>query len=174
MTPRRRLILNLLTGLRPLLAQDIQAPALPHRLVPDWAQLPVGWNLGECTGVACDRDDNVWVFNRGPHPVIQLDRNGRFLRAWPEVPVKSAHGLRVDPQGDIWAIDGAGNLVLKFSPEGRVKMVLGNVAGRLAGNNDELYAFHRPTAVAFDPDGKFYVADGYENPRIVKYNRDGD
>jgi len=151
-----------------------QGPALPHKLVENWAQLPAGWNFGECTGVACDRDDNVWIFNRGPHPVIQLDRNGKFLRSWPEVPVKSAHGMRVDGQGDVWAIDVAGHMVLKFSLDGRVKMVLGNVGAVAAKNNDERYAFNRPTSVAFDDAGNFYVSDGYENARVVKYSKDGD
>jgi DNA-binding beta-propeller fold protein YncE len=151
-----------------------QGPALPHKLVDGWAKLPPGYNLGECTGVSCDRDDNVWIFNRGPHPVIQLDRDGKFLRAWPEVPVKSAHGLRVDASGDIWGIDVAGHMVLKFSVDGRVRMVLGNVGGQPAADNNQPYAYNRPTSVAFDEKGNFYVSDGYENSRVIKYNKDGD
>lgn len=149
-------------------------PPLPMKLVESWAQLPAGWNLGECTGVTCDRDDNVWIFNRGPHPVIQLDRNGKFLKAWSEVPIKSAHGLRVDPQGDVWGIDVLGHMVIKFSLDGRVKLVLGNVGNRPAENNDEKYAFNRPTSVTFDTEGNFYVSDGYENSRVVKYSKEGD
>jgi DNA-binding beta-propeller fold protein YncE len=65
-------------------------------------------------------------------------------------------------------------MVLKFSLDGRVKMVIGNVGARPSATNDEEYAFNRPTAVAFDRDGNFYVSDGYENARVIKYNRDGD
>ncbi|MEZ5395462.1 MAG: hypothetical protein R2724_21955 [Bryobacterales bacterium] len=64
-----------------------KVPKLPLKLVKDWAQLPRGWNFGETASVAVDAQDNVWVFNRGPHPVIQFDRSGRFLRAWEEVPM---------------------------------------------------------------------------------------
>ena len=70
--------------------------------------------------MAVDKDDNVWVFNRGAHPVIESDRNGKFLRAWNEVPVKSSHGIRVGPDGNIWAVDVAGHTLFEFTPEGRV------------------------------------------------------
>src|SRR5262245_38664449 len=90
-------------------------PALPHKPVVDWAKLPAGWNLGETSGVDVDADDNVWVFNRGKHPVIQFDRSGRFLQAWDEVPVVSSHGIKVGPGGLIWAVDVAGHRLFTFN-----------------------------------------------------------
>ncbi len=119
-------------------------PPLPYHYVEGWAKLPAGWNLGECSGVAVDKKDNVWVFNRGPHPVIQFDRDGKMLQAWNEVPVKSSHGIRVDPDGNVWLIDVAGHKVLKMSPQGRVLMVLGGV-GDAAGTQTSKDAFNRPT-----------------------------
>jgi hypothetical protein len=47
------------------------------------AQLPPGWNFGEVAAVDVDRNDHVWVFSDGPHPVIEPDRCGKFLQAWP-------------------------------------------------------------------------------------------
>ena len=32
-------------------------PPLPNTPVPDWAQLPKGWNLGETSGGDVDKDD---------------------------------------------------------------------------------------------------------------------
>jgi len=147
-------------------------PELPYRLAPNWPQLPSGWNFGECSGVAVDKDDNVWVFNRGAHPVIQFDRNGKTLRAWIDVPVKTAHGIRVDPEGYVWLVDVGAHKVLKFTPDGRLTMVIGGV-GDQAGNNDSPDLFNRPTNVAFAPSGDFLVSDGYGNSRVVKYSRDG-
>ena len=148
-------------------------PALPYHAVEDWAKLPAGWNLGECSGVAVDKSDNVWVFNRGPHPVIQFDKSGKMLRAWNEVPVKSSHGIRVDAAGNIWLVDVAGHKVLKMSPEGRVLMAIGAV-GDAPGTQDTKDAFNRPTNVAFGKDGTFFISDGYVNARVVKYSKDGD
>jgi DNA-binding beta-propeller fold protein YncE len=148
-------------------------PELPHKLVADWAKLPPGWNFGECTGVDIDRENNVWVFNRGPHPVIQFDKGGRLLRAWDEVPVTSAHGLQVDPEGNVWVTDVGGHAVMKFSPEGRLLMVITN-AGKSPGDNDAKYAFNRPAGLAFRPDGGFYVADGYGNSRVAQFSKNGE
>ncbi|MDQ6676935.1 MAG: peptidyl-alpha-hydroxyglycine alpha-amidating lyase family protein [Acidobacteriota bacterium] len=154
-------------------AESSKIPALPYHAVENWAKLPAGWNLGECSGVAVDRNDNVWVFNRGPHPVIEFDRTGKMLQAWSEVPVKSAHGIRVDPQGNIWLIDVAGHKVLKMSAQGRVLMVIGGV-GDAPGDQTSKDAFNRPTNVAFAANGDFFVSDGYVNSRVVKFNRDGE
>jgi DNA-binding beta-propeller fold protein YncE len=148
-------------------------PALNYHSVEGWAKLPAGWNLGECSGVTVDQDDNVWVFNRGPHPVIQFDKSGRMLRAWTEVPVKSSHGIRVDSEGNLWLIDVAGHKLLKMSPEGRVLMVIGGV-GDAPGDQNSKDAFNRPTNIAFAKNGAFFVSDGYVNSRVVKFSKDGD
>lgn len=136
--------------------------------------MPKGYNFGECSGVDVDKNGNVWVFNRGHWPVIEFDRSGRLLQAWPQeaFPVKSAHGLRIGPDGSIWCVDVEGHVVFKMSPEGRVLMVLGNRQGS-PGNNDAEDGFNRPTNVAFRANGNFYVSDGYVNSRIVEFTPDG-
>ena len=154
------------------LAQLKSGPPLPYQAVKDWAQLPAGWNLGETSGVSVDKDDNVWVFNRGPHPVIQFDKDGTFLRAWTEVPITASHGIKVAPNGNIWLVDVKGHQIMEFTPEGRIRMVLGNV-GKQPGTNETPYAFNEPTAVSFFPNGDFLITDGYKNSRVAKYNRDG-
>jgi len=116
-------LLLLLALMSPCFAELKSGPPLPYHPVPNWAQLPAGWNFGECAGVDVDRDDNVWVFNRGPHPVIQFDKNGKMLQAWNEVPVESAHGIQVDADGNIWTTDVKAHRVLKSTPRGRVLMM---------------------------------------------------
>ncbi|MBV9367559.1 MAG: hypothetical protein JOY89_25245, partial [Solirubrobacterales bacterium] len=61
--------------------------------VLDWAKLPPGWRFKEIGAVGVDRDDNVYVFNRGEHPMIVFDREGNFLRSWGEGLFPRAHGL---------------------------------------------------------------------------------
>ena len=55
-----------------------------YRVVAEWAKLPDGWSFKEVGGVGVDRHDNVYVFNRGEHPMIIFDREGNFLRSWGE------------------------------------------------------------------------------------------
>jgi hypothetical protein len=77
-------VVTMLAAAFPALAELQTGPALPYHVVRDWAQLPAGWNFGEVSAVDVDKNDNVWVFNRGPHPVIQFDRLGKMLQPWPE------------------------------------------------------------------------------------------
>ncbi|HTC36347.1 MAG TPA: hypothetical protein VK724_23405 [Bryobacteraceae bacterium] len=65
------------------------------------------------SGVDVDNRDNVWVLNRGPHPVIEFDKSGKMLQAWPEVPVKTTHGIRLDGDGNIWAVDVEAHRLMK-------------------------------------------------------------
>ena len=54
-----------------------------YEVAEDWAKLPDGWVLdADVAGVGIDKDDNVYAFNRGAHPMIVFDRNGNFLRSW--------------------------------------------------------------------------------------------
>ena len=55
-----------------------------YRVNADWAKLPDGWSFKEVGGVGVDGNDNVYVFNRGEHPMMVFDRAGKFLRSWGE------------------------------------------------------------------------------------------
>jgi len=90
--------------------------------------------------------------------------------------------VRVDKDDNIWTVDEGTNLVTKFSPDGKVLMVLGRrppaVDGPVvfpAGPNQpsQKYIFCRPTDVGFDPQGNIFVSDGYCNNRVVKYDKNG-
>lgn len=169
---RLEIVALLVTAALPA-AELKSGPALPHHVVPDWAQLPRGWNFGECSGIAIDKDDNVWVFNRGAHPVLEFDKSGKLLQAWTEVPVTAAHGLRVDRDGNIWTVDVAAHRVMKFTPGGHLLMMIGQVGGG-PGTNETPDGFNRPTNLAFAPNGDFFVSDGYVNSRVVRFNKDGE
>jgi sugar lactone lactonase YvrE len=162
----------LIAAVLPALPEIKSGPPLPHKLVANWAQLPKGWNFGECSGVDVDKDDNVWVFNRSKRPVIQFDKNGKVLQTWDEAPIKSSHGIRVGPDGNIWAVDVTGHTLFTFTPQGRIVQVIGAPGGN-AGTMESKDAFNRPTGVAFGPGGEFYVSDGYVNSRVVRYGKDG-
>jgi DNA-binding beta-propeller fold protein YncE len=166
----RKLLILLVLSV--LLSPAQSPPALPHGVVEHWPQLPKGWNFGEVSGVDVDRNDNVWVFNRGPRPVMKFDKSGKLLDAWAETPVKSSHGIRIDPAGNVWLADVEGHAIMQFTPEGRLLKMFAN-AGKTAGNNETPYAFNRPTGLAFHPSGDFYVSDGYVNSRVVRYTQDG-
>lgn len=79
------------------------------------------------------------------------------------------HSARIDPQGNIWVIDAAGQVVYKMSLAGKELLRLGTKGVAGTGPN----SFNLPTDVAFAPNGDIYVSDGYGNARVVKFSRDG-
>src|SRR5438034_2755180 len=75
-----------------------------YRPVAGWGRLPEGWSYVEATSVAVDAADNVYVFNRGAHPVIVFDRDGNFLRSWGEGIFRRPHGITIGPNDTLWPI----------------------------------------------------------------------
>lgn len=144
-------------------------PPLKLAVDPDWPRLPPGWTFEETPGVAVDRREHVFVFHRGPHPIMEFDPAGKLVRSWGDGTYVRPHGLKFDREGNLWAADDVGHVVVKLDREGRVRMVLGRK--NLSGETDE--NFNRPTDMAFAPNGDIYVTDGYGNSRVVQFTKDG-
>ena len=138
----------------------------------DWGNLPDGWHYGEATAVASDSKDNVYVFNRGPHPMIVLDKDGNFLRAWGEGVFSNPHGIAIGPDDSVYCVDNGDHSVSKFTPDGKFLLRIGTQnkpSKPLSG-----IPFSQPTHIAIDPlTGDIFVSDGYDNARIHKYAEDG-
>ncbi len=164
------------------------------------AGTPSAWNFIQVPGIAVDKQGNVLVLHRGAHPVMVFDARGKLLRTWGDglfsegkvmavAPADRAagasaysavygpagctacgvHAVRVDAAGDIWVVDATAHAVYKFAPDGKVLLQLGQKGkAGLSRTN-----FNLPTDVAFAANGDIYVSDGYGNPRVVKYSREG-
>jgi DNA-binding beta-propeller fold protein YncE len=131
-------------------------------------------------------------FAHGGSRLFQFDRSGKYLR---EIGKDSygflvAQQARVDPQDNIWVVDQMSSMVIKFDPNGRVQLLLGRKAeaervpaaplgapargGRgPAGAGAQSDIFQRPSDVAWDAAGNIYVADGYGNARVAKFDKNG-
>ena len=138
----------------------------------DWGELPEGWEYKDATAVAVDSKDNVYVFNRGGHPIIVYDQDGRFLRSWGEDVFKMPHGVAVGPDDLIYCVDSGNHTVQKFDSHGRKLMTIGS-KGRQSKPMSG-YPFSAPTHVAIAPrNGEILISDGYSNARIHRYSPDG-
>ena len=143
-----------------------------YDVIENWATLPDGWSFKEVAAVGVDANDNVYAFNRGEHPVMVFDRNGKFLRSWGEGIFPRAHGITMAPDETMFCTDDGDHTVRKCTLNGKVLFTLGT-SGKpspfMSGN-----PFNRCTHVAIDPrNGDFYVSDGYGNARVHKYAPDG-
>jgi DNA-binding beta-propeller fold protein YncE len=145
-------------------------PELPYKVVSNFFQMPAEMGAGEVSAVAVSLTGHIFLFRRAKPELIEFDERGQFLRQIGAPGIFTIpHGLRIDPEGNLWTTDTGSNLVLKLSPEGKVLLVLGRKG--VAAEADWL--FNKPADVAFGPDGDFFVADGYGNSRIMKFDRTG-
>ena len=142
-----------------------------YRKVNDWGKLPDGWSYREVAGVAVDSRDQVYVYNRGRHPVIVYDRDGNFLRSWGEGTITRAHGIDIGPDDTVYLTDDEGQCVRIHDPMGRERAIIG-VPGQRQPYMSGL-PFHLCTHTALSPQGEVYVSDGYGNARVHKFSPDG-
>src|SRR4051794_4748647 len=142
-----------------------------YRVEEGWGRLPDGWLLHEVAAVGVDSRDNVYVFNRGAHPMIVFDRDGNFLRAWGEDIFAHAHGLQMLPDDTMLCTDDGDHTVRKCTLDGKVLLTIG-VPGRpspfMSGK-----PFCRCTHTAVAPNGDIYVSDGYGNAQVHRFTPDG-
>ena len=89
-----------------------------YEVIEGWEHLPEGWSFVEVAGVATDSQDRVYAFNRGEHPMIVFDRDGRFLNAWGEDVFTNAHGIFIGPDDTIYCADNFDHTVRLFTPDG--------------------------------------------------------
>jgi DNA-binding beta-propeller fold protein YncE len=117
-----------------------------------------------------------------------VDRNGKVVEAWtqwdhlfekgsghPERPGRQhgPHSAAIspyDPEHHVWIIDDKGQQIFKFTNDGKnlvmtvgVAQVPGNDQTHLGGTTD----------IAWLPDESFVVSDGYDNSRVVKFDKNG-
>jgi sugar lactone lactonase YvrE len=178
----------------------------PYETVRDWGTLPDGREWGSVSAVNVDIDGkSIWAGDRcGTNscagskvdPIVKLDPTGKPVKSFGAGLIMWPHGIDVDRQGNVWIADarsasdaelkqfpeaaGKGHTVTKFSPDGKVLMVLGT-PGK-TGNPPE--AFTEPNDVAIARDGSIFVAEAHnaqfldQNPpnavsRISKFSPDG-
>ena len=80
-----------------------------------------------------------------------------------------AHEVRVDPEGNVWAVDAPGQVITKMNAGGHTLMTLGTRDQRGKTHT----SFYLPTDIAFAPNGELIVTDGYGNDRVVRFSKDG-
>lgn len=138
----------------------------------NWEKLPPTYSWREAVSVAVDSKDQVYVFNRGEHPMMVFDKDGNFLQSWGEELFTRPHGVTYSPDDVLYCTDDGGHMVRKCTLDGEVLMTIGN-----PNKPAEPYSglpFNRPTDVALDKNtGDFYISDGYGNSRVHKYSPDG-
>jgi hypothetical protein len=183
-------------------AQDAVEKKTPQMQVTEEV-LPLvvpGHTIGEAVGVAKNSKGHLFVFTRSggsgsaraavASQLFEFDQTNKFVKQWGQDMYASsfAHTVRVDKYDNVWASDEGANMVVKFNPAGMVTMVLGRKPEAIdffekfierGEKETERYpvggvgTFNRPTDVAWDSNDNVYIADGYNNSRVAKTQKDG-
>jgi len=230
----------------PLWAQ-VSVAEIPFDSTPNLLKMADNIVMGEVVGVATNSKGHIFVYTRdgllaytvgtsrqfgrgAAARLYEFDQEGNFIREIGKGTYAQAfaHTVRVDPQDNIWMVDEGSNMIVKFSPEGRVLMTLGRrpedfsgipgpvaegessggmtggallrqqllaarppvpgapavgptaPGGAAGGGGGEAFntgpfaMFNRETDVAWDPAGNIFVSDGYNNKRVVKFDKTGN
>jgi L-ascorbate metabolism protein UlaG (beta-lactamase superfamily)/pimeloyl-ACP methyl ester carboxylesterase/sugar lactone lactonase YvrE len=166
---------------------DVPAPYLPGT---SWGELPDGRRWGATAGVDIAPDGSIWAYDRcGGNQngcvgskltaILHFDPSGKLSHHFGADLFNFPHGFHVDRDGNVWVTDhgtnppnGRGQVVIKFSPEGKVLLTLGTPG--VAGDGPD--KFNQPSDVLVAPNGDIFVADGHAPgpaARIVKFDRTG-
>ena len=153
---------------------------------PDWPKpLPNKWKLGGVTGLAVDKDDNVWVLNRPndltdieleaeltppladccvrPPAMIHIDKNGTVIGSF-DAP--QGHGMAVDSKGFVYI---GQNTVRKYDPKtgkvvGAVPRTPETETGGAAGAAEPTLPPHTPGRGSAGPVAGFLTPAGGRGP----------
>ena len=172
----------------PVAAQDMAAngPAiaqLPFHAVDNFFRYPAHYVMGRASGIAVSPKGMIVALNRGHHPVLEFKPDGSFIGSWGEGSkmFEGAHTVRFDKDGDLWYIDSADNMIYRFDAEGRTAGALGQMSEPwtflthvIEGAVRSKTNFYQETDIGWSRDGSSFVADGYGNSRVAKFDKDGN
>jgi NHL repeat len=156
--------------------------------------------MGETEGVSMNSKGHLFVYSRTgmggsarggtAAELFEFDNFGKFVKLWglDNYAASFAHSVRVDRHDNVWMVDEGSGMIVKFDPNGNVRMTLGRKTEAIdylekyveRGEKDTerhpvatMGTFNRPSDIAFDAQDNMYVSDGYGNSRVVKILKDG-
>lgn len=150
--------------------------AFPVRQLP-WRNASVG--IRSSLPGAIDGDDTdrgtSGVDHRWEHILVVVNREGEVIEEWTQWDhlFRRPHYVTInpyDPEKHVWIVDDFRHAIFKFTNDGSELVQTIGIPNE--PGNDETH-FNRPTFLAFLPDAMF-VADGYANTRVVKYDNEGN
>ena len=112
---------------------------------------------------------------RWEHVIVVFDRNGKMIEDWSQWDRiwGRPHDIEIspyDPQKNIWIVDADNHFVSKFTHDGKTRLLTLGTPG-VPGTDDT--HFGRPTFMAFMDANTWYLADGYDGTRVIKYDMNG-
>ncbi len=168
----------------------------PYDAVAQWLKPVAADRLIYPVSVFAETPDRVFIGNKGTTPLpgnehgfdpkypgaradfllLVVNRQGQVIEDWSQWShlLGSIHKVKInpyDPQKHVWIIDRASQQVLEFTHDGKTLVKAIGERGVAGADNKH---FGRPTDIAWLPDGTFFVSDGYDNTRVMKFDKNGN
>lgn len=129
------------------------------------------------SGLAISKDDLIYVFNRGPKPVMVFNTAGQMVMAGADQDINGKainpswqHSGAVDWEGNVYIIERDAHRIVKLSPKmDRFLMQIGTTMEK--GNGPD--HLDLPSGIAVLKSGNIVVTDGYGNNRVILFSKDG-
>ncbi|CAD5207621.1 unnamed protein product [Bursaphelenchus okinawaensis] len=149
--------------------------------------------FGQVNGIGLNSQNQMVVFHRGDREWNQYSFSNKNVFNTSLSPIKNntitvvdpstgnvvaehnadlfymPHGLTVDHDDNVWVTDVGSHQVFKLNKDFKPILTLGE---KLVPGDDNTH-FCKPTDVAVAKSGEFFVADGYCNSRVMKFDKDG-
>ncbi|CAF1189885.1 unnamed protein product, partial [Didymodactylos carnosus] len=168
-----------------------------YKCIETWPDSKSTPGVGEIGGIALDLNDDLVIFHRGQRKwenkyfnddfhfrndafgpieedvLIHIDtKTGMITQKWGAKTFYMPHGITIDDRGNFWLTDIAMHQVFMYSLKDKNRPSL--IVGQKFQPGSGRARLCRPADVAVMKNEEFYVADGYCNSRIVKFNKYGE
>lgn len=142
-----------------------------YRWVDGWLKLPEGMELGNTHGcVAVDQAGRVYFNTDSEHAVVVVSPDGEVERTFGAEWKGGLHGMAlVEEDGEefLYLAHTGRHMAAKTTLEGEVLWTLPwpEASGKYANEGQ-----YKPTGIAVAPDGRIFVADGYGQSWVHRYD----
>ncbi len=163
----------------PALLVPEAAPELDYVVTPTAVTLPDGMTMGAAASVAFDAKGQLFVLTRGDKTFFEFNPDGTFVRAFGDKLFTRSHGLRIDREGNLWATDVGGHVVVKLDRQGQTLLTIGTKGE--AGEWNEAAGsrkLNQPNDVVIAGNGDVFVAQGHTpgpggDARVLRFDKTG-
>jgi hypothetical protein len=149
-----------------------------YEAIHGWGRLPDGFAWGETHGVAVDEAGLIYIKHRSTvkdpvDAIVIFDPDGKYVRSFGKEYHGGGHGIDIRKEGGeefLYLSDVKNGIVAKTNLNGEPVWRKGKPEEPGVYNDPK--ARYSPTNVAFNPDGGFYIADGYGSNYVHQYDKD--
>ena len=163
----------------PALLVPEEAPELDYVVAPVPVKLPDGMTMGAAASVAFDAKGQLFVLTRGDKTFFEFNPDGTFVRSFGDKLFTRSHGLRIDRDGNLWATDVGGHVVVKMNRDGQALLTIGT-RGEAGEWNEAAGSrkLNQPNDVVIAANGDVFVAQGHTpgpagDARVLKFDKTG-